>query len=114
MAIDLIDENLQETNETPKETNSKQEKIDFPYARSVYIKGILAIILTLSIFGFIYGLYCLNIALKRSSESLRDHKNHPEKYKKSSLKKVKLGRNMAYIALVIWIGEIIAFLAIYN
>jgi hypothetical protein len=114
MPDDIIDDSLYGANKTRREASLNQEKIDFPYERSIYIKGILAILFSISIFGFMVGLYFLNIALKRSSESLRDHKTFPRKYKESSLKKVKFGRRMAFIALFIWIGGIVAFLTIYN
>ncbi len=111
---DILD-NLPESKqlETPKHENFEENKIDLPYGNSVFYKSILGLILTLSIFGFIYGLYLMNIAFKRSSEMLRDYKKSPNRYTKKSLERVRTGRKIAWITLVIWLGQILAFLIFF-
>ena len=112
----IIDDEVLHTDEnrTSIEEKSEEKKISFPYERSVYIKGILAIPLAVSGFGFIFALYLINISLKRSSESLREYKKNPNSYKQTSLKRVKQGRTYAFIALAIWLAELLAFLIIYR
>lgn len=111
---DLID-NIPsvDANNTAHTAKSEADKIDLPYGNSIYYKSILGLILTLSVFGFIYGLYLMNIAFKRSSEMLRDYKKSPQAYTQKSLKRVKDGRKVAWITLIIWCGQILAFLSIY-
>ncbi|MCR9172826.1 MAG: hypothetical protein NXI10_10055 [bacterium] len=95
-------------------TISDSDKIELPYANSVYYKGIAALVFVFTVFGFMVSLYLMNIALKRSKEMLEDYKKSPQSYSQKSLKRVKIGRNLAYISLTVWIGQILAFLIIYN
>ena len=111
---DLLDDGIQASKQTPASEIQEDKKMDFPYERSIYLKGIFAIVFVLSGFGFMIGLYLINISLKRSGESLRDHKKFPQSYKQSSLIKVKQGRTAALIALGIWIIEIGSYVIIYR
>ncbi|XOV68137.1 MAG: hypothetical protein ACFHU9_02980 [Fluviicola sp.] len=90
------------------------DKIELPYANSIYYKGIAALVFVFTVFGFMVSLYLMNIALKRSKEMLENYKRSPQLYSLKSLKRVKTGRALAYISLIVWIGQIIAFLIIYN
>lgn len=89
-------------------------QFDFPYANSIYYKGILSIVCVLSIFGFMLGLYLINISLTRSREALDDYKKSPDRYKTKSLQRVKTGRKLALAALALWVLEILAFLIFYR
>lgn len=111
---ELIDSNsFLDTNEGQKSNTPESEKWDLPYTSSIYYKSIFGLISTLSIVGFMAGLYLMNIAFKRSQEMLRDYEKSPHKYTASSFKRVKIGRKIAWITLSIWIGEILAYLLLF-
>ena len=111
---ELIDsESFLDTNESQKSDTPESEKLELPYANSIYYKSIFGLISTLSVFGFMVGLYLMNIVFKRSQEMLRDYKKSPHKYTALSLKRVKTGRKIAWATLCIWIGEILAYLILF-
>lgn len=75
---------------------------------SVFYKGLFGMILCV-LPGGIIGIVLVKVCFDHAKEALREYNLHPNRYKNSSLRKIKNGKTMAYIGLSVFILEILGF-----
>ena len=89
----------------PQDQSVRQE--DLVNDTSIFYKGLFGLILCIFP-GAIIGLVLIKISLEQAKVALTTYQEDSGKYRMESVKKVKSGRTMAYIGLVIFICEILA------
>lgn len=110
----LLDDKIKpDQPEKTERPSGNSENLPLPYASSVYYKGIFSIPLAISVAGFIYSIYLINIAITRGNEMKRLFKASPNKYAFADYEKVKKGMLCSYISVAILILEILAFLILF-
>lgn len=105
---DLIDQPIKET--TVFGTQPKYSKpVRILNDNSVFYKGLFGMIFCI-IPGGIIGLVLIKLAMEQSHEALTQYQRNPQMYLESSINKIRNGRKMSIIGLIIFALEIIAFI----
>lgn len=110
---ELNTELLDENETSPEAMASHSAANSLPYANSVFYKGISSLILTLSIFGFIYAVYLINIAFTRGKEMRHMYEKAPEKFDQKSIQRTKTGVLFARIATLVALIELALFMILF-
>ncbi|MES2554611.1 MAG: hypothetical protein V4604_00595 [Bacteroidota bacterium] len=89
----------------PHDPSVRQE--DLINDTSIFYKGLFGLILCIFP-GAIIGLVLIKISLEQAKVAMTSYQEDSGRFRIESYKKVKSGRTMAYIGLVIFICEILA------
>lgn len=108
---DLLDHLIQDRASNEKSTTVVVEQRAYFNDNSIFYKGMFGMILCIMPVAML-GLVLVKMSLDQAKEARKSFKAEPHAYLAASVKKVLLGRKMAYIGLVMFVLEIVT-LVIY-